>query len=421
MNSLSKVTAFALLGLSTQAALSQPAANEAREDNWYQIHMAVFGHRSEAGDNEEVWRNALQLKYPRDLIRLKTRDHYLADLCGLNDPEPAVSAEGENRLMEILERVDAGEGYAPDDDAEPPATGEERELDPVCRELRPDLFPPSEDDIANARAQAVVTEAETLVSGSKSNDAKSAATPTPYVLSQTITDEKFAQLVKKLKGAYRYRLLFSGSWPQQLKSRSEAPALLIEGGDAVGKHHELEGYVRIGLERYLHIDTDLWLSEFSAERRSFRVYSDAPRASNDYVTARETPAAISARRRTEFPALPIPFPLNDPGFVEKAVTEDVSQPEFSEDTYPEQGADQFGDSLERSAQKPSEFRPRSNLDVLSAEDSSYYVDRTVVMRQNRRMRSDEVHYLDHPLFGLLIKISPVEQPDAESDEALNQR
>ncbi len=31
---------------------------------------------------------------------------------------------------------------------------------------------------------------------------------------------------------------------------------------------------------------------------------------------------------------------------------------------------------------------------------------TVKMEQGRRMRSDEIHYLDHPLFGLLIRVTP---------------
>lgn len=41
---------------------------------------------------------------------------------------------------------------------------------------------------------------------------------------------------------------------------------------------------------------------------------------------------------------------------------------------------------------------------LARDDSSgqrYYVD----MRQSRRMRSGELHYIDHPLFGMVIKIT----------------
>ncbi len=36
------------------------------------------------------------------------------------------------------------------------------------------------------------------------------------------------------------------------------------------------------------------------------------------------------------------------------------------------------------------------------------------LRQSRRMRSEKLHYLDHPRFGLLIEAFPVEQEDGDS-------
>jgi len=38
------------------------------------------------------------------------------------------------------------------------------------------------------------------------------------------------------------------------------------------------------------------------------------------------------------------------------------------------------------------------------------------MRESRRMRSRVLHYLDHPLFGLVVLITPVELPKAEDSE-----
>jgi hypothetical protein len=32
----------------------------------------------------------------------------------------------------------------------------------------------------------------------------------------------------------------------------------------------------------------------------------------------------------------------------------------------------------------------------------------VQMQQSRRMRSEEVHYLDHPLLGVVVKLTPLE-------------
>jgi hypothetical protein len=42
----------------------------------------------------------------------------------------------------------------------------------------------------------------------------------------------------------------------------------------------------------------------------------------------------------------------------------------------------------------------------------------VKIDQKRRMRSEELHYLDHPLFGLLVRITPWQHPEQEKIEQL---
>ena len=42
--------------------------------------------------------------------------------------------------------------------------------------------------------------------------------------------------------------------------------------------------------------------------------------------------------------------------------------------------------------------------------------RTVVIDESRRMRSNELHYLDHPLFGMVIKITSYEAPALEIEK-----
>ncbi len=43
----------------------------------------------------------------------------------------------------------------------------------------------------------------------------------------------------------------------------------------------------------------------------------------------------------------------------------------------------------------------------------------VKIDQNRRMRSEELHYLDHPLFGLLVRITPWKHPEQKKLDDLN--
>ena len=45
----------------------------------------------------------------------------------------------------------------------------------------------------------------------------------------------------------------------------------------------------------------------------------------------------------------------------------------------------------------------------------YLIKRIVKMSQERSMRSNEVHYIDHPLLGVIIKIIPVETPSTKTN------
>lgn len=372
MKRLTHIALTALLGLSAIGSHAQDGGEGApTRDGWYQIHVAVFGHNSGSGEYEEVWRKQLQLKYPRQLMRLKTLEQYVSDLCGIDENEEA-GVKSDNRLVDILERVDSGAGYPEES---------QRALDPACREFRPDLFPPSEAEKNRAQADATIAAAQSLVSGKTETRAQDRQPPIPFVLSEQVSDPEFAEMVKKIRGAARYRLLFSGSWPQALKPRDEAPAVLIQGGDRVGQHYQLEGYVKLALERYLHIDTDLWLSQF----RERRLPHDSGFIANDEPAFTSENEAVNEATR-EFPALPVPFPVNDRRAA-PAATDTAAQPALHTDL-PEGQTD-------------------NKLNVLLADDSSHTVERTVVMQQTRRMRSGEVHYLDHPLFGVLVKITPL--------------
>ena len=45
----------------------------------------------------------------------------------------------------------------------------------------------------------------------------------------------------------------------------------------------------------------------------------------------------------------------------------------------------------------------------------YLIKRIVKLNQERSMRSNEIHYIDHPLLGIIVKIVPVETPSTKSN------
>ncbi len=67
----------------------------------------------------------------------------------------------------------------------------------------------------------------------------------------------------------------------------------------------------------------------------------------------------------------------------------------------------------------SQTEPQENNTFFMTLDESEQPQTLFRMHQKRRMRSGELHYFDHPMFGLLVKIIPYElpKPAVETEEA----
>ncbi|MCV6605145.1 MAG: peptidoglycan binding protein CsiV, partial [Porticoccaceae bacterium] len=59
-----------------------------------------------------------------------------------------------------------------------------------------------------------------------------------------------------------YQVLYHQAWRQPGIGSTQAPWILVRAGDRYGEHFELEGSLRLVRSRYLHLETDLWLSRF---------------------------------------------------------------------------------------------------------------------------------------------------------------
>ena len=184
---------------------------------------------------------------------------------------------------------------------------------------------------------------------------------------------QFAKALRSLKLSSRYRILTQLSWIQDLEPRKRAPAVLIQGGERYGEHYELEGYVRIALERYLYAEPQLWLSRFGYQQGNYYL----PRRPNRH----------------------------------QPIDEEVEIPQ--EDTLPPQEALGEFPGTDMSIEDNAPSQP---VIPVGAEP----VERIVVMSEERRMRSDELHYIDNPLFGLLIMISKP-QTSTVAEDTLSQQ
>jgi len=142
----------------------------------------------------------------------------------------------------------------------------------------------------------------------------------------------------------------------RVRAMNESAGQPVEvGTDGVDTRPKLEGTLRLILSRYLHIETDLLLKEPLDEQPA---YTDAQQANVLLFSEPATQAAPPASGQTAQPDL-------------------------------------FAMAEENATQAPY---------------------RVYFMHQSRRMRSNEVHYLDHPLFGMVIKVVPY-QPQVEQAAA----
>ena len=183
---------------------------------------------------------------------------------------------------------------------------------------------------------------------------------------QLLTTEAFYELpvserllnnnARDLKRSKKHRVLYHKAWRQPVWSRSEAPSLLISGGDQYGEEAELNGSINLSVARYLHLNTNLWFTQFA----------------NNY-----------GQEVTEWPILPTP----------PSITDDIKQSVAKSETV------NLWDNIAASTNEYDSILTKP-----------YVSEKVVLLQQKRRMRSKEIHYIDHPVVGIIFYAIPYELP-----------
>lgn len=325
------------------------STEDTAEERWYEVEMIIFSQPRSQAMEREHWPTDIALTYPPNWVTLRETDEVL----------------DENGEPLTLEQQAADQPL--------PTNAEATDADAVAEQLEGTL-------------------------------------PTAFA----VLDEEAYQLSNKanaIKRSRDRRLLLHKAWRQPMLDKDKAQSILISAGETYNSHQELEGSIQISVARYLHLNTNLWFTEYT----------------HNY-----------GQEATEWPPLPIRPDLRNFG-QQRA---NGSSIESNQATGSNQGTEtsnfklnsfsQYdnnhlnGDTL-TNTQWQSENNdawqqiamPETEYDLILKQE--YLPKRISLIKQKRRMRSKELHYIDHPAVGILLLITPYELPinepaPAETDE-----
>jgi len=325
------------------------------EERWYQVELLVFSRRdTSTKPPTEQWRSDISLDYPNNWVRLQTPEQYEAEL--LRIAEKRQQALDMDRYFDF---TDEPHNEAVDEEIVDSETILAKEnIDSNSEAVSPNIeaLSPDFSDLEHDPEQDSIT--EELVS--------TELRPYLFLAQAEHTLQEQADSLQKDK---RFNVLFHQAWRQAPKALSETPALIISGGHQYGEHSELEGSIKLSIARYLHLNTNLWLSEFEPNY------------------GQNTAQSVHSLTDHVWPELPKVPKIEDSNENFGLSTNDLG------------------------------WQASMKLNALSGGDEynailakPYLTSNIVKLTQSRRMRSNEVHYVDHPKMGIIIKLTPFERP-----------
>lgn len=183
------------------------------------------------------------------------------------------------------------------------------------------------------------------------------------------TNGLIADDAEKLDKLPRYKVVKHLSFVTSLGKETNATNWVIDETitDKHGQQNRIAGTFKLYKKRFLHLKTKLWIAIAGKEETQASLAEETPAAIDTTQTLTVSPDTASAEEEIEetvenWPTLP-PYLM--------AATTDEAKDESAPDAF-------------------------SNIELIST------------LEQHRKLRSKEKHYIDHPLFGVLLYIKPLE-------------
>lgn len=230
-------------------------------------------------------------------------------------------------------------------------------------------------------------------------------------------------MAKSIGRRSNHQVLFHQAWHQELGAAAIAPSIPIAGGESFDNHRELEGSIKLNKDRYLHITSDLWLTQYILRNN----------AQWDRLTQEATENSLLTASIIDINPVP-DFPLDLVRMAEDAAIREAALAQIIEDEALYEFTLEQGGQVSESLEMPIDMNGdvinvtdesmdldidsgilESDIDALINEAEELSVDlfeasKTYVLKEHRKMKRAEVHFLDHPMMGLIIQITKYEVP-----------
>ncbi|MFT6286234.1 MAG: hypothetical protein ACJA09_000978 [Alcanivorax sp.] len=368
-------------------AYAQPEDVDAAR--WYRVELMIFSRPDEATSRAEIWEPEPNLAYPGSFRYLINPATVTANL-ETNPGESTIDTLGVQTILLAAEIPP--EEQTPDIPALEDLSNSEQEALPAeaLNELTQD---PNTPDPNSPAAELDLAPLE--------NEELGPLTPAPFTI-RPLAELEFRGKAAYMQRTGRFRTLFHQTWLQPMASADETLPIIIDRSGDIQDWPLLQGSVKLYVSRFLHLETNLWLNtQGQYYTENWRIPAP-PLSPASLILVTPPPAlelGLDLAMETE-PALPIAaMPVDQSG--------NGIRP----------GADNFnGVEVDIPRAGTPELEPLEPKKL----EPDYSWRHALLMQQKRRMRSNEVHYIDHPMMGVVIKITPLSAEELEEMALIEQ-
>lgn len=190
-----------------------------------------------------------------------------------------------------------------------------------------------------------------------------------------------------------YSILFHESWVQKILPKEVSLAMPISGGSKFNENFELQGYIKLYKDRYFHLHTNLWLSIFKDSNKNTNFM-------NDFENNKNISSLFSEQLIT---VPPPPIDIYGEKYREEAkwsrqLTEEINSivNEIFQESYVTNDEININE------------KSMNNSDEYKNDEKRYAVEKISILNQSKKIFLENLYYLDHPNFGLIIYIKKYE-------------